>query len=63
MEKAFAINNRKKSKKPVPGRRNTFHIVRCTIPGGEEVFKRQKGLCFTCGNLRDGAHSAKDGFT
>jgi hypothetical protein len=32
MEKAFAINNKKKSKKPVPRRRNTFHIVRRTIP-------------------------------
>jgi len=44
----------------VPGRRNTFPIVRRAIPGWEAVFSRHKGLCFACGDLTDGAHNAKD---
>jgi hypothetical protein len=32
MKKVFAINNEKKTKKPAPGRRNTFHIVQRTNP-------------------------------
>jgi len=61
MKKVFAINNKKKAKKLAPGRRNTFHIVqRTTPPGGEAVFRRCKGLWFTCGDVADGAQNDKD---
>ncbi len=60
MEKVFAINNKKKQKNQCQVAEIPSILSSRTTPGGEAVFRRYKGLCFTCGDLTDGAHNAKD---
>jgi hypothetical protein len=61
MEKVFAINNRKKTKKLAQVAEILSILSSAPLPGGETVFRRCEGLCFICGDPTDGAHNAKDG--
>jgi hypothetical protein len=52
MKKAFAINNKKKTKKLAPGRRNTFHIIQRTTPRwGGSLQTRQRPLFHRRGSI------------
>ena len=60
MEKVFAINNKKKQKNQRQVAETPSIVSSAPTPDEEAVFRRYKGLCFTCGDLTDGAHNAKD---
>jgi hypothetical protein len=51
MEKVFAINNRKKTKKLAHVAEILSILSSAPLPGGEAVFRRCEGLCFICGDL------------